>query len=32
MVKIKITKTVVDAATPKERDYDLRDTINRGFS
>lgn len=31
MVKIKITKTAVDAATPKERDYDLRDTVIPGF-
>ena len=31
MPKIKLTKTAVDAATPKERDYELRDTIIPGF-
>lgn len=31
MPKIKLTKTAVDAATPKERDYDLRDTTTPGF-
>jgi integrase len=31
MAKIKITKTAVDAATPKERDYELRDTVIPGF-
>lgn len=27
MPKIKPTKAAVEAATPKERDYDLRDTL-----
>ena len=27
MAKIKLTKTAVDAATAKDRDYELRDTI-----
>lgn len=27
----KLTKTAVDAATPKDRDYELRDTIAPGF-
>ncbi|MDE2577991.1 MAG: tyrosine-type recombinase/integrase [Hyphomicrobiales bacterium] len=31
MSKIKLTKTAVDAATPKERDYELRDTTIPGF-
>lgn len=31
MAKIKLTKTTVDAATPKDRDYELRDTIVPGF-
>src|SRR5690606_38106566 len=31
MPKIKLTKTAVDAATPKDRDYELRDTIVPGF-
>lgn len=31
MPKIKLTKTAVDAAAPKERDYDLRDTTTPGF-
>ena len=31
MPKIKLTKTAVDAATPKERDYELRDTTIPGF-
>lgn len=31
MPKIKLTKSVVDAATPKDRDYDLRDTVVPGF-
>ncbi|PRD41053.1 integrase [Phyllobacterium phragmitis] len=31
MAKIKLTKTAVDAATPQERDYELRDTIIPGF-
>jgi integrase len=31
MPKIKLTKTAVDAAPPKEKDYDLRDTIVPGF-
>ena len=30
MAKIKLTKTAVDAATPKDRDYELRDTIAPG--
>ncbi|WP_374629357.1 tyrosine-type recombinase/integrase [Pannonibacter indicus] len=31
MAKIKLTKTAVDAATPQERDYELRDTTIPGF-
>ena len=31
MAKIKLTKTTVDAANPKERDYELRDTTIPGF-
>ena len=31
MSKIKLTKTAVDAATPREKDYELRDTIVPGF-
>lgn len=31
MPKIKLTKTAVDAASPKERDYELRDTMIPGF-
>ena len=31
MAKIKLTKTAVDAATAKDRDYELRDTIIPGF-
>ena len=31
MAKIKLTKTAVDAANPKERDYELRDTTIPGF-
>lgn len=31
MAKIKLTKTVVDAAPAKDRDYELRDTIVPGF-
>jgi integrase len=31
MPKIKLTKTAVDAATPQERDYELRDTTTPGF-
>ena len=31
MAKIKLTKTVVDAAATKDRDYELRDTIVPGF-
>jgi hypothetical protein len=31
MPKIKLTKTAVDAATPQERDYELRDTTMPGF-
>ncbi|MDH7799842.1 integrase [Beijerinckia sp. GAS462] len=31
MPKIKITKAIVDAATPKDRDYELRDTMIPGF-
>lgn len=31
MAKIKLTKTAVDAANPKERDYKLRDTRIPGF-
>jgi integrase len=31
MPKIKLTKTAVDAAIPKERDYELRDTTIPGF-
>lgn len=30
MPKIKLTKTTVDAATPKDRDYELQDTIIPG--
>lgn len=31
MAKIKLTKTAVDVATAKDRDYELRDTIVPGF-
>lgn len=31
MPKIKLTKTIVDAASPQERDYELRDTAVPGF-
>lgn len=31
MTKLKLTKTVVDAASPRERDYELRDTTVPGF-
>ncbi len=31
MAKIKLTKTTVDAASPKDRDYELRDTTVPGF-
>lgn len=31
MPKLKLTKTAVDAATPKNKDYELRDTIIPGF-
>lgn len=31
MPKIKLTKTAVDAATPRDRDYELRDTLIPGF-
>ena len=31
MAKIKLTKTAVDAATPKDRDYELHDTLVPGF-
>jgi hypothetical protein len=31
MPKIKLTKTTVDTASPKERDCKLRDTIIPGF-
>src|SRR5690606_41004853 len=31
MAKIKLTKTAVDAANPKDRDYELRDTTIPGF-
>jgi integrase len=31
MPKIKLTKTAVDAATPKDCDYELRDTLIPGF-
>lgn len=31
MAKLKLTKTAVDAATPKEREYELRDTTVPGF-
>ncbi|ODT06514.1 MAG: integrase [Mesorhizobium sp. SCN 65-20] len=31
MAKIKLTKTAVDAATPKDHDYELRDTTVPGF-
>src|SRR5262245_11185922 len=31
MPKIKLTKTAVDAATPQDRDYELRDTTIPGF-
>lgn len=31
MAKLKLTKTAVDAATPREREYELRDTIVPGF-
>jgi hypothetical protein len=31
MPKIKLTKSVADAAFPKDRDYDLRDTVVPGF-
>ncbi len=31
MTKLKLTKTAVDAATPKEREYELRDTTVPGF-
>ena len=31
MAKIKLTKTAVDAATPKDREYELHDTIVPGF-
>ncbi|MDH1270580.1 site-specific integrase [Rhizobium pusense] len=31
MAKIKLTKTAVDAASPKEREYELRDTTVPGF-
>lgn len=31
MAKLKLTKTAVDAATPKEREYELRDMIVPGF-
>lgn len=31
MAKIKLTKTVVDTAATKDRDYELRDTIVPGF-
>lgn len=31
MPKIKLTKTAVDAASPKDRDYELRDTTIPGF-
>ncbi|MBN9344988.1 MAG: tyrosine-type recombinase/integrase [Devosia sp.] len=31
MARLKLTKTVVDAAAPKEREYELRDTMVPGF-
>lgn len=31
MPKLKLTKSAVEAATPRERDYDLRDTLIPGF-
>ena len=31
MAKPKLTKTAVDAATPSEREYELRDTTVPGF-
>ncbi|SJZ78675.1 tyrosine-type recombinase/integrase [Consotaella salsifontis] len=31
MPKLKLTKSAVEAASPKERDYDLRDTLIPGF-
>src|SRR5438105_2207273 len=31
MAKIKLTKTAVDAATPRGEDYELRDTTVPGF-
>ena len=31
MAKIKLTKTIVDAACPKDRDFELRDTTIPGF-
>ncbi|MER9702214.1 site-specific integrase [Mesorhizobium sp. M0146] len=31
MAKIKLTKTAVDAATPRDHDYELRDTTVPGF-
>jgi integrase len=31
MPKVKLTKTAVDAAVPREKDYELRDTVVPGF-
>jgi integrase len=31
MAKVKLTKTAVDAADPREKDYELRDTVVPGF-
>lgn len=31
MPKVKLTKTAVDAADPREKDYELRDTVVPGF-
>ena len=31
MPKVKLTKTAVDAAEPREKDYELRDTVVPGF-
>jgi hypothetical protein len=31
MPKVKLTKTAVDTADPREKDYELRDTVVPGF-
>jgi hypothetical protein len=31
MAKTKLTKTVLDAATPRAKEYELRDTVAPGF-